>query len=79
LTLTRRDDLWNGSKSVMVSEDRTAMLTILWRVCCKQIFAIAHLRIRAQTVDGDDEIDGQKRSKKTRRVKPFWLRASQPP
>jgi hypothetical protein len=40
--LTTRRVLWNASKSVKVSRDRTVVLTIFWRVCCKQFFAGAH-------------------------------------
>jgi hypothetical protein len=45
--LTRPRVLWNASKSVKVSRDRTVVLTIFWRVCCKQIFAGAHMGIGA--------------------------------
>jgi hypothetical protein len=47
LALTPRGVLWNASKSVKVSRDRTVVLTIFWRVCCKQSFAGAHKGISA--------------------------------
>jgi hypothetical protein len=75
--LTDPGDLWNASKSVKVSRDRTVVLTIFWRVSCRQVSANA-FGDRRKPSDGDDEIDGQTRSKKTRRVKPLGCLTPQP-
>jgi hypothetical protein len=66
-----RDGLCRAVKSVKVSRDRTVVLTIFWRVCCRQEFCRSAFEDRRKSGDGDDEINGQTRSKKTRRVKPF--------
>jgi hypothetical protein len=42
-----RARLCGGGKSVKVSRDRTVVLTIFWRVCCKGFALPAHSRIGA--------------------------------
>jgi hypothetical protein len=41
------DGLCRAAKSVKVSRDRTVVLTIFWRVCCRQNSANARLGIGA--------------------------------
>jgi hypothetical protein len=68
---TVRGDLWNASKSVMVSRDRTVVLTIFLARYLQAHSLQTGAGGQRKSGDGDDEIDGQKRSKKTRRVKPL--------
>jgi hypothetical protein len=64
LALTRRAVLWNASKSVKVSRDRTVVLTIFWRVCCKQSFAGAHKGIGANQATAMTRLTVKKDRKK---------------
>jgi hypothetical protein len=64
LALTCCGVLWNASKSVKVSRDRTVVLTIFWRVSCKQSFAGAHWGIGANQATAMTRLTVKKDRKK---------------